>query len=238
MEGHNPSMPEGPQIRAMFASVADRYDRANHLLSMGIDVYWRRAALAFAGLQAGEHVVDVCAGTGDLSLTLAKAKAKVVGSDFCPEMLVYAMRKRARLPEGSRPEFVAADAMKMPFPDNSFDLATVAFGIRNVADPVAGLREMARIVRPGGRVLVLEFSKPRIPLIGSLYLFYFRHILPRLGRLITGDQGGAYQYLPDSVMKFPERQKFNQLMEEAGLETPRHRLLTFGIASLYRAEVR
>jgi len=136
------------------------------------------------------------------------------------------------------PRFLAGDALALPFADATFDFATVAFGIRNVSDPMAGLREMARVVRPGGRVVVLEFTKPRLPLLGSAYRFYFRRILPRLGQWISGSRNDAYRYLHDSVMAFPERQQFLDLMTQAGLGEPRLRLLTGGVAAIYRGEVR
>ena len=133
--------------------------------------------------------------------------------------------------------FVVADAMDLPMPDDSFGFATVAFGIRNVADPVVALREMGRVVRPGGRVVVLEFCKPRMPVFAQLYGFYFRQVLSRLGKWICGNRGDAYRYLHDSVQAFPERTEFLDLMREAGLESPRMRLLSGGIAAIYRAEV-
>lgn len=228
-------MPEGPVIQRMFAEVAPGYDRANRVLSLGIDVLWRKRAAKIAGVQAGERVLDVCAGTGDLSLHLSRLGAKVIGADFCAPMLHHAEHK-ARGRTG-RPWFLCGDAMRLPFADASFDLATVAFGIRNVEDPLAGLREMARVVRPGGRVLVLEFCKPKAPLLASAYLFYFRRILPRLGKWVSGAANDAYQYLPDSVMKFPERGEFLGLMERAGLAAPRFHALSGGIAAVYRGEV-
>jgi demethylmenaquinone methyltransferase/2-methoxy-6-polyprenyl-1,4-benzoquinol methylase len=231
-------MPDGATVRQMFAEVADGYDRANRILSAGIDVLWRKRAVALAGIQPGERALDVCSGTGDLSLALARAGAVVTGSDFCPEMLSHAARKVEGWPGPHVPRYLVADTLSLPFPDASFDLCTVAFGIRNVADPEGGLREMARVVRPGGRVLVLEFCKPRVPLLAQAYLFYFRRILPLVGRVVSGTDNGAYHYLPDSVMKFPERAEFLALMERAGLRDPRMTLLTGGIAAIYRGEVR
>ena len=231
-------MPEGPQVQEMFARVADRYDLTNRVLSAGVDRGWRRATVKMAGVLPGERVLDVCAGTGDLALALSGAGARVVGSDFTLPMLSKARAKAGAAQHfGANPvEFVAGDTMDLPFADDSFDLATVAFGIRNVSDPVGGLREMARVVRPGGRVVVLEFCKPRVPGLSALYLFYFRRILPLLGRVVSGDKQGAYSYLPRTVMAFPEREAFLNLMLQAGLESPRSKTLTCGIAAIYRAQ--
>lgn len=234
-------MPEGPTIQKMFAEVAPGYDRANRALSLGIDLWWRRQTVRMVAVQQGERGLDVCAGTGDLSFTLQRAGAQIVGADFCAPMLTRARQKGG--PEGAfaatvaGPSFLAADAMALPFPAASFDFATVAFGIRNVADPKVALREMARVVRPGGRVVVLEFSKPRVPLLGAAYRFYFRRVLPRLGTWISGARNDAYRYLHDSVMAFPEREQFLALMRDAGLVSPRQRLLTGGVAAIYRGEV-
>ena len=231
-------MPEGPTIRNMFAAVAPGYDRANRALSLGIDVLWRRRTVRVVDVVPGERGLDVCTGTGDLCFALQHAGATMVGSDFCVPMLERACRKKAQHQDGAAPsEFVAADALALPFAAASFDFATVAFGIRNVSDPLLGLREMARVVRPGGRVVVLEFSKPRVPLLGAAYWFYFRRILPRLGAWISGARNGAYRYLHDSVTAFPEREGFLDLMRQAGLQRPAVRLLTGGIAAIYRGEV-
>jgi demethylmenaquinone methyltransferase/2-methoxy-6-polyprenyl-1,4-benzoquinol methylase len=227
-------MPDGPVIQRMFAEVAPGYDRANRTLSLGIDQWWRRRAVRMVAVKPGELGLDACAGTGDLSLALQRAGAHVVGADFCPPMLV---RAEAKPKSGNGPRFLAADTLKLPFADGSFDFATVAFGIRNVSDPLAGLRELGRVVRPGGRIVVLEFCKPRVPLLASAYRFYFGRILPQLGGWIAGTRREAYQYLHDSVMQFPERQQFLDLMVAAGLLQPRQQVLTGGIAALYRAEV-
>ena len=150
--------------------------------------------------------------------------------------MLFRSDKGARYGTG-RPRFLVGDAMGLPFADRSFDFCTVAFGIRNVEDPTAALREMRRVTKPGGRVVVLEFCKPNVPILGSAYLFYFRRVLPRLGQLVNGSKNDAYQYLPDSVMAFPEREAFLALMRDAGLESPRQTILSCGIAAIYRGEV-
>ncbi len=229
-------MPDPNEIRALFARIAPRYDRANHCLSFGVDRWWRRAAVQTVAPTSGTRALDVCAGTGDLALALSRTGARVTATDFCPQMLRLAHDKARRRGPG-RPRFLAADALELPFAAGAFDLAAVAFGIRNVRDPVAALREMARVVRPGGWILVLEFSRPRLPVLGALYLLYFRRVLPRLGGWIAGDRHGAYAYLQESALRFPERDAFTALMREAGLESPRFRVLTCGIATAYRAQV-
>jgi demethylmenaquinone methyltransferase/2-methoxy-6-polyprenyl-1,4-benzoquinol methylase len=225
----------------MFADVAPRYDFLNRTLSAGADVRWRRAAVRQAlagGNGTPPRVLDLCTGTGDLALAFAARGSDVVGTDFCPEMLILGERKRRRA-ASTRVCFLAADALLLPFPAAVFDVASVGFGIRNVADPLRCLREMARVVRPGGRVLVLEFARPRMPLVGSLYLCYFRHVLPRLGALLSPRSRGrhAYAYLPETVLAFPDRDDFVDLMRQAGLVDPSYRLLSFGIAALYLATV-
>ncbi|MFY9344041.1 MAG: ubiquinone/menaquinone biosynthesis methyltransferase [Planctomycetota bacterium] len=230
-------MPDGAVIQRMFAEVAPGYDRANRALSLGIDVRWRQRTVAAIGVVPGERGLDVCSGTGDLALALQRAGARVVGADFCQPMLQRAVAKSRGL-AGRPPAFVAADALALPFPAAAFDFATVGFGIRNVADPVKALAELARVVRPGGRVVVLDCARPRVPLLGAAYRLYFKHVLPRLGAWISGARNGAYRYLHDSVMAFPEREQFLALMAAAGLCAPTTRLLSFGIAAIYRGEVR
>ena len=157
-----------------------------------------------------------------------------IGADFCRPMLDLAVAKSAA---GAGTGFVAADTLRLPFRSGVFDLVTVAFGVRNLADPEAGLREMARVLRPGGRMLVLEFCRPRVPLLGPLYMFYFRHLLPRLGSWISGDREGAYRYLTKSVLAFPEREQFIAMMERAGLPAPGFKLLTGGVVAIYSAQL-
>lgn len=229
-------MPDGQVIERMFAAIAPRYDRANRLLSLGIDRRWRRRTVAAAGVRPGERALDVCAGTGDLALELARAGARVVATDFCVPMLARAVSKSRAL-AACRPRHAVADALRLPFAAGGFDLCTVAFGIRNVADPVAALCELRRVTRPGGRVLVLEFCRPRTPVLSSVFLFYFRRLLPRLGRWIAGVDNGAYRWLPDSVMDFPERAAFLELLARAGFAAPRQTILSGGIAAIYRGEV-
>jgi len=230
-------LPDGTTIQRMFAEVAPGYDRANRTLSLGIDRRWRQKTVATVAVRPGERGLDVCSGTGDLAFALQTAGATVVGVDFCAPMLQRATVKPASGIDAPPPRFGCADAMALPFAAATFDFATVAFGIRNVAEPRVALREMARVVRPGGRVVVLEFTKPRVPVLAGAYRFYFRRILPWLGGLLNGARTEAYRYLHDSVMAFPERDAFLDVMRASGLQNPRFQLLTGGIAAIYRGEV-
>lgn len=214
----------------MFARIAGRYDLLNRTLSLGIDQRWRRAAVARAGELRGSLVVDACTGTGDLAVLFARAGARVIGVDFTREMLV---RGPAKLRDRDAPTaFVQGDLLRLPLPTGVADVASVAFGIRNVADPHRGLRELARVVRPGGLVLVLEFATPRRGPLAWAYRTYFTRVLPSVGRLVSGD-GEAYDYLPRSVLAWPVPRVFQAWMGEAGLVDCGHRLLTGGIACLH-----
>lgn len=216
----------------MFARIAGRYDLLNRLLSAGIDRRWRRRLLRHVGDLRGRTVVDACCGTGDLTLELGRAGARVVGVDFTPEMLAFAEEKRS----GGSELFVHGDALALPLADRSVDVATIAFGIRNVADRERGLRELARVVRPGGHVCVLEFSMPRGRLLGRLYRFYFTRVLPRVGGWISGSPE-AYRYLPDTVLAWPTPDELAREMEAAGLVDCGYRLLSGGIACLSHGRV-
>jgi demethylmenaquinone methyltransferase/2-methoxy-6-polyprenyl-1,4-benzoquinol methylase len=217
----------------MFAGIAGRYDLLNHLLSGNVDKRWRHAVAQTLrpSLVEGARVLDVACGTGDLSLVLARAgAASVVGLDFCRPMLEIARRKAAV--ESRAIPFVEGDALRLPFADGSFDVATIAFGLRNLAGVEEGLRELRRILRPSGRIAVLEFSDPVVPGFRALFRFYFKRVLPRIGGLVSGSRG-AYEYLPDSVSKFPDQKRLAALMSETGFEGVEYRNLTGGIAALH-----
>lgn len=221
-----------PAIRDMFAGVAPRYDLLNRVLSGWLDVLWRRQATRALGLRAGEPVLDLCCGTGDQAIALQRRGASVAAADFCVPMLALARRKYAHL-AGRAPAGLAADALALPFPDAHFDGATVSFGLRNVADLDQALRELRRVLRPDGRLVVLEFALPRHRVVKALYLAYFRHVLPRLGRLLS-PRGSAYSYLPSSVVEFPQREAFTARMRDAGFAAARFDELTLGTVCLYR----
>jgi demethylmenaquinone methyltransferase / 2-methoxy-6-polyprenyl-1,4-benzoquinol methylase len=222
------------KVTSMFDSIAHRYDFLNHFLSLGIDRSWRRKAIQIISESyKNPEILDVAAGTGDLSIAAIKLDPKhITGIDISVNMIEEGREKIRRKGLSERIELIDADSENIPFNDDRFDVAMVAFGVRNFADPAKGLSEMRRIVRPGGMVLVLEFSKPAKLPYKQLYNFYFLNILPLVGRLFSGNKT-AYRYLPGSVMQFPDNDKFMRLMEGAGLTTVRQKKLTFGIASIY-----
>lgn len=224
------------RVQQMFGEIAERYDLLNHLLSGGVDYYWRWRTVRTVPPRGDAPVLDVCTGTGDLALAFLRAgggQMRVVGADFCHPMLVIGRQKGARAAAADRVAFVEADAQRLPFPDRSFQIVSVAFGLRNVADTDQGLREMARVCLPGGRVAVLEFSEPTWPPFRASYRWYFRHVLPRIGQAVARNRHSAYNYLPESVGEFPHGQALVRRMEAAGLTQVSHRPLTLGIATLY-----
>jgi len=224
----NYSGPDPTRIRSMFASISARYDRANTVLSGGVHHLWRRRAVKAANVKPGDRVLDCATGTGDLAIAFHKAGARVTGTDFVPEMLEHARAKTSAI------EFEVADVTKLPYPDATFDVASISFGIRNVGEPRRGIAEMARVVKPGGRVIVLEFGQPRNRVFSALYDGYTRHVLPRLGGLLTGKRD-AYEYLQKSAGRFPCGEDFVQLMRESGdFASVEYEALTFGIAYLYK----
>ncbi|MBU8897053.1 bifunctional demethylmenaquinone methyltransferase/2-methoxy-6-polyprenyl-1,4-benzoquinol methylase UbiE [Corallococcus sp. H22C18031201] len=226
------------EVRQMFSSIATRYDVTNEVLSFGVHRLWRRTAVRLSGAKPGDRILDCASGTGDLALVFKRkvgAQGRVVGTDFCPEMLQVAPDKARQA--GLEVEFQVADAMALPFADDSFDVASIAFGIRNVDDPVKCLKEMARVVRPGGRVVVLEFGQPS-GFFGGLFRFYSKVVMPTVGGLLTGNRA-AYEYLPRTAAAFPAGEKFIGLMEQAEAYSARdaHSLL-FGTAFVYVGTVR
>ncbi|MCA9079001.1 MAG: bifunctional demethylmenaquinone methyltransferase/2-methoxy-6-polyprenyl-1,4-benzoquinol methylase UbiE [Planctomycetaceae bacterium] len=234
----------GDRVKEMFGQIAGRYDLLNHLLSGGIDIYWRNYTVRQVPIQGTSPVLDVCTGTGDLALTYwasAKGTVVVTGTDFTPEMLVRAKQKFAKranqFGSASKPvDFLEADTLQLPFNDNQFQIVSVGFGLRNVADTEGGLREMIRVCEPGGRVAILEFSKPPGSVFGALYRWYFNSVLPRVGQFVSKNRQEAYRYLPSSVSQFPCGQALADMMESCGLRNVQFTPLTFGIATLYVGE--
>ena len=229
---------EPAKIAGMFDLIAKRYDTLNHLLSAGMDKRWRRRAVRELQLTGRERVLDVCTGTGDFAveaMTSTHGRARdVVGVDFSAAMLHYAKPKIAVPPMASRVHLVRGDAMRLPIPDASIDAVTIGFGIRNVADPVAALRDFHRVLRPGGSLAILEFGFPWIPGIKQAYRAYFRYVLPLVGRTIS-KHNDAYSYLPASVAEFPNNEGFVKLVRQAGFSEVRAVPLTTGIVYLYIA---
>ena len=218
----------------MFAGIAPRYDFLNHFLSANRDRGWRRATVEAGEARPGDRVLDVCTGTGDLALEWARSTAggpPVVGTDFCEPMVRLGAEKARR--DGAAVRLGVADTLRLPFRDGAFAVASVGFGIRNVADLGGGLREMARVVRPGGRVVVLEFTRPSNPAFRFVYYVYFLLLLPLLGNLVSGSRRNAYGYLPRSVLSFPDRARLARMMEEAGLREVRVRDLGLGIVTVH-----
>ncbi|HLY74088.1 MAG TPA: ubiquinone/menaquinone biosynthesis methyltransferase [Planctomycetota bacterium] len=220
------------RIRTMFDQISPRYDFLNHLLSLNSDVLWRRKAAAL--LEGAARVLDVCSGTGDLAIEIHRRwGAEVVGSDFAYRMLQIGRLKAARKAMGSRVRFQQADTLRLPYRDGVFDASTVAFGIRNVVDTERGLREMARVVRAGGRVVILEFTLPENALLRQGYLAYFGSVLPRIGRMIARSEIDAYKYLPDSVARWPRPDELKSMMERSGLRDVSYELVFGGVAAVH-----
>ncbi|MGE0764431.1 MAG: bifunctional demethylmenaquinone methyltransferase/2-methoxy-6-polyprenyl-1,4-benzoquinol methylase UbiE [Bdellovibrionales bacterium] len=230
--------PDPEKIQNLFSSIAGGYDRANDLITFGLARAWRKAVVAASGAKAGDHVLDCATGTGDLAIEFKKvvgANGKVIGTDFCADMLAYAPAKAVA--QNLEVKFEQADAMNLPYADATFDVVSIAYGIRNVADPAKALREMARVCKPGGRVMVLETGDTQWPLMKHAMQFYFKKIVPRLGGWVTG-QPQAYDYLNKSSLKFPSRERFVQLMNSTGcFHKISYRTLMGGASFIYRADI-
>jgi demethylmenaquinone methyltransferase/2-methoxy-6-polyprenyl-1,4-benzoquinol methylase len=231
--------PNPEKIRSMFSQISGRYDLANTVLSAGIHHLWRRDVVAWSDAKTGDKVLDCATGTGDLAIEFKKTvglSGEVLGTDFCAEMLEPAPMKAAKA--GHEINFEQADVMNLPYADATFDIASIAFGIRNVSDPAKALTELARVTKPGGRVMVLEFGQPTLPLIAQAYNFYSRRILPKIGGLVTGN-ANAYEYLQNSSANFPCRDEFTKMMDDTGrYASAQWRPLSLGIAYIYKGIVR
>lgn len=222
-------------VHSVFAAIARRYDLMNTLLSFNRDKYWRRFAVSRTGLAAGGRALDVCCGTGRLAVELARVsgpEGRVVGIDFCRAMLDVAAGNIARTPYAATIDLVEANAMALPFADDSFDTATIGFALRNVPDIAAVLAEMRRVVRPGGTVVSLELAKPGAPGFKQLYYLYFEHILPLLGKAGVGVDG-PYRWLPESLRRFPHQTVIRDLFSAAGLRDAAYHELTGGIVAVH-----
>jgi len=219
-------MPDADYVRDAFARIADRYVLTNHVLSFGADLWWRRVVTARIRAWNPRKLLDVASGTGDLALAIQDGcpDCEVIASDFCAEMLEHASRRGIA-------HTIVADALKLPFPDAAFDVVTVAFGLRNMADYEAALREMRRVLRPGGRLVILDFSLPHGILRGP-YRWYLHRVLPKLAGWLTG-QKDAYEYLGGSIEAFPAGDAMNKLLETCGFTRPSCTPMTFGVVSLY-----
>lgn len=222
------------QVRRMFGEIAPRYDLLNHLLSLNVDRYWRWRTVRLVPPSGAAPILDVCSGTGDLALAYQRAsegKTPVVATDFCHPMLVRALDKSRRGP--AKIPCIESDAQRLPFTDSQFQIVCVAFGLRNVANTDQGLREMARVCRPGGAVAVLEFSQPTFPPFRAVYGWYFRKVLPKIGQWFSRNRQEAYAYLPASVAEFPSGEALAHRMRAVGLEDVTWKPFTLGIATLY-----
>ncbi len=220
-------------VRRMFNDISRHYDFLNHFLSAGVDRLWRRKAVKLSGLAEGDMFLDVACGTGDLSIEAAKSNPrKIVGVDFAENMLSGFRIKKMSFGLDGKIEMLQASAEELPFPGGAFDVAAVAFGARNFGDLRKGLAEMHRVLKSGGRIVVLEFSKPRVFPVKQIYFLYFRHILPAVGKIVSGD-GSAYTYLPESVSAFPDGDDFAELMRSVNFREIRSVPMTFGIATAY-----
>lgn len=224
------------RIRQMFGQLASRYDWLNHLMSFNVDRYWRWKTVRLAPADGENPILDVCTGTGDLAFAYRKqtrGQVPIVASDFCPEMLSVAERKQSYLSFGEKVRFLEADTLRLPFVENSFQLVSIAFGLRSLSNIDDGLKEMIRVCQPGGRIVVLEFSTPTIEPLRSVYSFYFHRVMPALGRLTGSRCRDAYEYLPESVREFASGERLASVLNESGLMDVQFYPVSYGIATIY-----
>lgn len=225
---------KGEQVRAMFKKIAPRYDFLNRLLSFGIDTYWRRYAVGLIAYEKGGRILDAATGTGDMALRIAAstpASVAIVGMDFCLEMIEIAKVKTENSKYAGRIAFTVAPCEVIPFRDCSFDSITIAFGVRNLDNRNAGLKEMYRVLKPGGKIVILEFSAPGNRLMGLIYSCYFKKVLPFIGGIVSNFN--AYKYLPESVYEFPPRKDFKNIISSSGFIDVTHQDLTSGIVTVF-----
>lgn len=227
---------KGEQVEQMFDSIAPAYDFMNRAMTLGIDKIWRKKAVKMVARTTPAHILDVATGTGDLAIALSRAipQTRVTGVDLSEGMIAVGRKKIEKAGLGERITLEAADCLALPFEDNKFDALTVAYGVRNFADIPAGLREMQRVIRPGGMVCIVELSTPVNPVVKPLYRLYTRGVIPLVGRLISKDTR-AYSYLPESIEAVPQREKMLALMDAAGFTSSAFRPLTFGVCTIYTA---
>lgn len=226
-------------VGRMFTSAARRYDLLNTVLSMGLHHYWKRYAVNLLPVKEGESAIDLCAGTADISVLLAgkvRSSGRVVALDLNEEMLLLGDKKVRDMKLDSIISCTLANAEEIPYPDNTFDYATVAFGIRNVTDIPKCLREMHRVIKPGGHVLCLEFSKPNTAVMRALYDLYSFYFMPYIGTWLSGDTTNVYRYLPESIRRFPPQEEFKAMMQDAGLRSVHYTNLTGGIVAVHQGE--
>ena len=226
---------KGKQIQTMFSAIAHKYDLLNHLLSMGLDVGWRKFTVKKVINSKKDRILDLCCGTGDLSLALANKldnNGRVIGLDFCNQMICLARNKTKQNGLNHKISYLIGKGEELPFPDEYFDGVTIAFGIRNIPSREQALKEMNRVIKKGGRIAILVLTNPQSYLFRKIYYFYFHNIVPIIGGVISGNRH-AYSYLPDSVLKFPSPKRLKKIMEGVGLTNVKYYTLTLGIVSVH-----